>query len=440
MTLGASHHTPRHVRDVLGLVPTLVAFCEPLYNEERIHMPFTLRRIQLIDAARNIAESDILVDDTHMRFVGHCGHNQEYDHGLIIDAPDAIVTPGFIDVHTHGGGGFALHTTDPAEIHAYTRWIARTGVTAFLIAIVGTPASLPVAQLQTAVDAIEQYRAPSAPSIGAEPLGIFLEGPYINAKRRGAHPPARLRIPAEAETARILELAKGHLKLVTLAPELPGAMQMIQRLSDAGVTVSLGHSDADYKQTQAAIQQGITHVTHCFNAMRPLLHREPGPIGAIAQAEHVYGELIADGIHVHPAVMDILVRILGPERIIAITDAQSCAGLTEGEAFEFAGQSARVIDGAARLSDGTLAGSMLTMTQGLRNLLTYTHVTPSQAIGMLTANPARSIKVADRKGMLQPDYDADLLIFDRGFQLQATICRGKVAFATEAWKRRLNGI
>jgi len=132
------------------------------------------------------------------------------------------------------------------------------------------------------------------------------------------------------------------------------------------------------------------------------------------------------------------VRILGPERIVAITDAQSCAGLAEGEAFEFAGQHLRVLDDAARLSDGTLAGSVLTTTKALQNLLAYTHVTPSQAIGMLTSNPARSIKVAYRKGMLLPGYDADLLIFDHAFQLQATICRGKVAFATDAWKMRLN--
>jgi N-acetylglucosamine-6-phosphate deacetylase len=401
-------------------------------------MLFTLRGAHLIDATLDIAEGDVLVDDTHIRFVGQHRHGIEDKHGLIIDATDTIIAPGFIEVHTHGGGGLALHTTDPEEIRSYARWVASTGVTSFLIAIVGTPASLPETQLQTAVEVIENYRAAPISAVGAEPLGIFLEGPYINVKRRGAHPPARLRTPSEAETTRILELAKGYLQLVTLAPELSGAEQMIRRLIDAGVTVSLGHSDADYEQARAAIQQGVTHVTHCFNAMRPLLHREPGPIGAIAQAEHVFGELIVDGIHVHPAVMDILVRILGPERIVAITDAHSCAGLTEDEAFEFAGQSARVIDGAVRLADGTLTGSVLTMTKALQNLLTYTHVTLSQAIGMLTANPARSIKVADRKGLLESGYDADLLIFDRAFQLQATICRGKVVFANEAWKKRID--
>lgn len=407
-----------------------------------MHTHTTLTNASIYTPTQIIPNASISFDQNHILAIAPYKQtpNHSNTHNDIIDATDTIITPGFIEIHTHGGGGFALHTTNPAEIRSYARWITSTGVTSFLTSIVGTPDSLPVAQLQTAAEAIEHYRGTSPSSSGAEPLGIFLEGPYINVERRGAHPLAWLRTPDEAETAHILELTRGYLKLVTLAPELPGAQQMIRHLLNAGVTVSLGHSNADYEQTQTALQQGITHVTHCFNAMRPLLHHNPGPIGAIAQTEHVFGELIADGIHVHPAVMHILVRILGPERIIAISDAQSCAGLAEGATCHFADQSAHLIDGAARLSDGTLAGSALTMTQALQNLLTYTHVTPSQAISMLTLNPARSIKVANRKGILQPGSDADLLIFDRAFQLQATICRGQVTFATEVWKARLNPI
>ena len=405
-------------------------------------MRFILRGARLIDEAIDVEEGDIMVDSMQIQAVEWPHYEDE--HAVIIDAVDAIVTPGFIEVHTHGGGGLALHTTDPEEIHAYAHWVTSTGVTSFLIAIVGTAHALPVAQVQTAVEVMEDGKdgvgASSEVSVGAEPLGIFLEGPYINIKRRGAHPVDWLRLPADNETAQLLALTKGYLKLVTLAPELPGAEQMIRSLIDAEVTVSLGHSDANYEQTKMALQQGITHMTHCFNAMRPLLHREPGPLGAMVQAHDVFGELIADGVHVHPAVMDILVRLLGPERVIAITDAQSCAGLTGSDAFEFAGQSVHIADGAVRLADGSLAGSVLTMENALHNLLAYTDVTPSQAIGMLASNPARSINVIDRKGMLQPGYDADLLLFDRAFQLQATICRGKVAFVRDEWKTRLRKI
>ncbi|GAC1476778.1 MAG: hypothetical protein NVS2B12_30660 [Ktedonobacteraceae bacterium] len=198
----------------------------------------------------------------------------------------------------------------------------------------------------------------------------------------------------------------------------------------------MGHTDASYEQALEAIHQGVTHVTHCYNAMRPLLHRAPGPLAALAQSGHVRGELIADGIHVHPAAMDALVKLLGPERIVVITDALAGAGMPDAT-FEFAGNSARVICGAARLADGTITGSILTMDQALRNVLAMTGVTLQQAIGMLSYNPALSTKVADRKGCLQAGHDADLAIFDATLTLQATICRGDLAFATAEWRNRL---
>jgi len=400
-------------------------------------MRFTLRNARLIDAATDIARGAILINGPRIEAVesedGQDAHRHVPQPDNTIDAQGMIIMPGFIDVHTHGGGGYNLHTTDPDEIRDYARWAPTTGVTSFLIAVVGIPGSMPVQQLQAAVDAL------AASGTGAEPLGIHLEGPYINVAKRGAHPPAWLRMPDESETETLLAVSSGHLRLITVAPELPGASAMIRRLVDAGVTVSMGHTDATYEQAKEAIELGVTHVTHCFNAMRPLLHRAPGPLAALAEADWVRGELIADGVHVHPAAMNALVRMLGPERIVVITDALAGAGLTDAT-FEFAGQPAHVIHGAAHLDDGTITGSVLTMDQALRNVLLMTGSSLSQAAGMLTFNPARSARMSQRKGCLQADYDADLTIFDQSMSLQATLCRGEVAYATDEWRDRLSSL
>ena len=400
-------------------------------------MRFTLRNARLIDAATDLACGAIIINGSRIEAVesedGQDAHHRVPQPDTIIDAQGMIIMPGFIDVHTHGGGGYNLHTTRSDEIRDFARWVPTTGVTSFLIAVVGVPGSMPVEQLQAAVDALE------ARGEGAEPLGIHLEGPYINVARRGAHPPAWLRLPDESETETLLAVCKGHLRLITVAPELPGAAAMIRRLVEAGVTVSMGHTDATYAQAKAAIELGVTHVTHCFNAMRPLLHRAPGPLAALAEANRVRGELIADGVHVHPAAMHALVNMLGPERTVVITDALAGAGLSDAT-FEFAGQPAHVVHGAAHLDDGTITGSVLTMDQALRNVLLMTGVSLQQAAGMLTFNPARSAQVARRKGCLQAGYDADLTIFDQSMTLQATICRGEVAYATNEWHDRLSAV
>ncbi len=391
-------------------------------------MRFTLHGAHLVDAAIDLPDSPLTVDGSQIEAIGSATDTP----GTLIDATRMIVTPGFIDIHTHGGGGYNLHTVDAEEIHNYARWAPGTGVTSFLIGVVGTPGTRPEEQLSAATAAIDGWTA------GAEPLGIHLEGPYINVERRGAHMPAWLRVPNADEAERVLAMTDGHLRLITLAPELPGAAAMIQRMKEAGVTVSIGHTDATYEQTLEAFQLGVTHMTHCCNAMRPLHHREPGPLGALAQSLQVYGELIADGVHVHPAMMKIIVKALGPERTIVITDALSAAGLSEDTTFEFAGQPAQLIRGAARLADGTITGSVLTMDLALRNILEMTGVSLQEAVRMLTLNPAQAAHAAERKGQLQAGYDADLLIFDESLQLQATICRGELAFATAAWQERLD--
>lgn len=395
-------------------------------------MRFMLRGARLVDASTDLEVGDVLVEAGALGAVADSLPDAGSDI-TTVNLDGMIITPGFLDIHTHGGGGFNLHTSDPSEIAAYAQWAPSTGLTSFLIAVVGTPDVLPTHQLEAAVVACERQGA------GAEPVGIYLEGPYINVDRRGAHMASWLRRPDLDETNELLALSSGHLRLITIAPELPGASPVISRLVEAGVTVSIGHSDATFEQTLEAIELGITHVTHCCNAMRPLLHREPGPLGAVALSSRVMGELIADGVHVHPAMLAIVNKSLGNDRTIVITDAQAAAG-KEDALFEFAGQPAHIERGAARLADGTITGSVLTMDQALRNTLRMMRVSLSSAVGMLTLNPARSIHVDDRKGRLRPGYDADFLLFSPDLTLQATFCRGQLTYATDEWRARLAGL
>jgi N-acetylglucosamine-6-phosphate deacetylase len=375
--------------------------------------PFTLTNVILIDAD-GLRPGAICVADGRITAVG----SDVAPQGVVTDLGGALVTPGFIDVHTHGGGGFALHTTDPDEIRSYAEWAPTTGVTAFLAGVVGVPGGPPLQQIAAVRAAAE------APGTGATVLGIHLEGPYISPRRRGAHPESWLRTPDPLETEQILTLAGPWLRLVTLAPELPGAEVLTRRLVAAGVTVSVGHTDATYEQVCAALPWGFTHATHCCNAMRPLGHREPGPLGAILEAPQVQGELIADGVHVHPAMLRLLVGALGADRAVIVSDALRGAGMATGR-FEFGGQLVAIVAGAARLPDGTLSGSILTLDQALRNLVQVWGIPLPNAVAMLTRNPARAAGAADRKGYLRPGFDADLLILDHRLHLQATYCRGE---------------
>lgn len=392
-------------------------------------MDVTFRNARLVDAAGGLSETDITIGAGRILSLGRPGAGR----GATVDLGGMLVTPGFIDVHTHGGGGHALHTKDTGEIRAYARWAPTTGATAFLIGVLGVPGGLPEEQLQAAIDAIE------APGPGAAALGIHLEGPYISPGRRGAHDASWLRMPSASETARLLALAGRRLKIVTLAPELPGAGELIHALTGAGVTVSIGHTDATYEEAHNAIQMGVSHATHVPNAMPRLHHREPGALGAVLESGAVRCELIADGVHVHPAMMKLLIAALGPERVVAITDALPAAG-TDRAFTLLGGRHVSVQGGAARLDDGALAGSLLTTDAALHNLLRLAGSPLPAAVGMLTRNPARAAGVGERKGMLIPGYDADLLVFDASLTLQVTLCRGTVAYATAAWRERLEAL
>jgi N-acetylglucosamine-6-phosphate deacetylase len=258
-------------------------------------------------------------------------------------------------------------------------------------------------------------------------LGAHLEGPFLNPKRRGAHPEHLLRDPDRALFDRLLDAAGGALRLLTLAPELPGALELIAAARAAGVAVSIGHTDATYEEALRGIEAGATFGTHLFNGMRPLAQREPGVIGALLRDDRVVAGLIADGVHVHPAVLSLVYRTKGPSRVALVTDAMAAAA-TALISFTLGRAEVAVRDGACFLPDGTLAGSVLTMNEAVRRMRDLAGVPLADAIEMATATPARVLGMEREIGVLAPGAYADVLTLDRDLNVQEVFVGGEIVY------------
>ncbi|UCH85958.1 MAG: N-acetylglucosamine-6-phosphate deacetylase [Dehalococcoidia bacterium] len=339
----------------------------------------------------------------------------------IMDLDGLTLAPGFIDIHVHGGGGFSLMTEDGDEIRSYARWVVGKGVTAFLPTLAAAGRPQMERWLATAASVDERL------SDGASPLGVYLEGPFVNPKRKASFPPEGLRPPDVSELLAHVGAARGRLKLIALAPELAGARKLIAAARDQGLVVSIGHSDATYEEALEGISLGVTHATHCFNAMRPFHHRDPGCLGAILASPQVAAELIADGVHVHPGAMALLLRAKGHQRTILVTDGVAPAGLSPGT-YSLAGRQIKVTSGRAILADGTLAGSVSTMDQMVRNLVRLGLATLQQALRMASLNPAAALGLEGGKGRIAPGFDADLVALDDGLEVAMTFVGGELAF------------
>jgi N-acetylglucosamine-6-phosphate deacetylase len=339
----------------------------------------------------------------------------------VIDLAGLTLAPGFIDIHVHGGGGFSLMTEDSEEIRSYARWVVSKGVTAFLATLVA--AARPQLERWLAVAA----SVGQSVSGGASPLGIYLEGPFLNPKRKGAIPADGLRPPDVSEFLAHVRTARGRLKTIALAPELAGARELIVAARERGVVVAIGHSDATYEETLGAISLGVTQATHCFNAMRPFHHRDPGCLGAVLASPQVAAELIADGVHVHPGAMALLLRAKGPQRTILVTDGVVPAGLAPGR-YSLFGQQIAVTGQAATLADGALAGSVATMDQMVRNLVRLGLASLQEALRMASLNAAAALGLEGSKGRIARGFDADLVALDEGLQVAMTFAGGELAF------------
>ncbi len=332
-------------------------------------------------------------------------------------ADGRFIMPGFVDLHCHGSDGFDVMDASAAALQGLCDFVARQGVTSFL----GTTMADSRQRIDAALDALRDFvNRPQSPLIG-----VHLEGPYLNAAFRGSQPAQHLRAPQPEEYMPWLD--SGLIKLLTLAPELDGGGELIRAAIERGITVSQGHSGASYEDTREFIAAGLRQVTHTFNGMAGIHHRQPGSFVAASEHPAVNMEIIPDGVHVHPAVIRLLLRLVGAERVLAITDAMRAAGLADGE-FGMGDVAVVVQDGIARDRFGSLAGSTLTMSQALRNLMRFCDLSLAEALPMLTRAPARAIGMYPRKGSLHAGADADIVIWDEQKGVQATLIGGEPVY------------
>lgn len=335
----------------------------------------------------------------------------------VLDATGMLVVPGLIDLQVNGAFGKDF-TAEPSAIWEVAASYACYGVTAFLPTIITSPlANVAAAQAMVCARPADFH--------GAEPLGLHVEGPFLNPARKGAHNPHYLRLPALDAVADWRP--ETGVRLVTLAPELPGSLEVIAALAERGILVSAGHSMATYAEAVAAFDAGTRYGTHLFNAMPPLAHREPGLPGALLTDPRVAAGFIPDGIHTHPAIIRLAWQQLGPARFSMVTDCMAALGMNPGR--HLLGDYEVIVDGvSARLPDGTLAGSILSLDQGLRNLIRETGCSLEEALATVTTTPARLLGLSNERGQIAPGYVADLVLFSPDLFVEMTIVRGEIVY------------
>ncbi|HHY47985.1 MAG TPA: N-acetylglucosamine-6-phosphate deacetylase [Firmicutes bacterium] len=339
-----------------------------------------------------------------------------------IDVEGGIIAPGFINLHVHGVAGKSCFETDYESINYVSCNLAKEGITAYCAGMIGDTTEVMIERIKGTRSAMERGVE------GAELLGSFLEGPYICEQYKGAAPLNRIRKPDLIEFEKFLQVGAGSVKMVTIAPELEGALEVIAFANRNGVVVSLGHSAATYDQMLAGIEAGGRHSTHTYNGMRGLHHREPAVVGTIMADERITGELIADCVHVHPAAMKILIRVKGYDRVCLITDGTPQSGLPDGEYISEYGAELIVKDGTVKQKDGTIAGSVTPMNLGVRNLIEKVGLSLPEAIWMAATTPAEVLGLSHRLGTLEVGKDANVVVLGEDFTVQRTIVHGKTVY------------
>ncbi len=339
-----------------------------------------------------------------------------------LDLGDSVIAPGYIDLHIHGSAGFDVMDDSADALPAVERLLARHGVTGYYPTTVTAPLDTTLRALGRLADAIElRTHADKTAERRACPLGIHLEGPFISHTRKGVHPAAHL-LPPRVETfERFWQATRGHVRMMTIAPELEGAAEVIVEAARRGVCVSLGHSDADFDAAERGVAAGARHATHTFNAMRPLDHRDPGILGAVLTDSRLSADIIADGVHLDPAIVKLFAHAKGLEQTVLITDATAATGMPDGR-YHLGSLEVEVKDGRC-MADGRLAGSVLTMDRAVRNLSRFAGWSLSHAVAAASRNPARIAGFAN-KGFLAAGADADFVVLNSAGEVLRTFVGG----------------
>jgi len=371
-----------------------------------------------------MTEAAVAIQDGVIQAIGTLDALQKRQSAEVLSFPFGYhLIPGFIDMHVHGANGHDVMDANAEALTAISQALAAEGTTAFL----ATTMTAEVSQIEKALSAVRDFMQAADEKKGAAILGVHLEGPFLSPEKMGAQRGDKILSPDVKLMQHWQALSDQIVRLVTLAPEQPNSAALIQYLKQQKIIPSIGHTNATYAETVEAIASGCCHATHLFNAMRGIQQREPGTVTAALLADDVMVELIVDGVHLHPAIVKLVLKTKGKDKIVLVTDAMRAKCLGDG-CYDLGGQTVHVKSGQAQLADGTIAGSVLPMSSAIQNMLKFTGCELSDAVQMASENPAKALGLFHKKGSIALQKDADLVVLDEALNVVLTLCRGKISY------------